>query len=88
MGVFMMFIDINGEEFKEEFKCSELYTVDELPRVENARFHTIYLITGKDLRKQLISMKSEYSLLIPDNDKCYMFYYNGESYIRISPREK
>ena len=83
-----MFIDINGEEFREEFKGSTLCNVVKLPSVENARFHTIYLITGKDLRKQLISMKSEYSLLIPDNDKYYMFYYNGESYIRISPREK
>jgi hypothetical protein len=84
----MMFIDINGEEFREEFKGSRLYNVVKLPEVENARFHTIYLITGKDLRKQLISMKSVYSLVIPDNDKYYMFYYNGESYIRISPREK
>jgi hypothetical protein len=83
-----MFIDINGEEFREEFKGSTLCNVVKLPKVENARSHTIYLITGKDLRKQLISMKSEYSLLIPDNDKYYMFYYNGESYIRISPREK
>jgi hypothetical protein len=83
-----MFIDINGEEFREEFKGSTLCNVVKLPSVENARFHTIYLIMGKDLRKQLISMKSKYSLLIPDNDKYYMFYYNGESYIRISPREK
>jgi hypothetical protein len=83
-----MFIDIKGEEFREEFKGSRLYNVVKLPEVENARFHTIYLITGKDLIKQLISMKSEYSLLIPDNDKYYMFFYNGESYIRLSPREK
>jgi hypothetical protein len=83
-----MFIDIYGEEFREEFKGSRLYNVVKLPEIENTRFHTIYIIMGKDLRKQLISMKSVYSLVIPDNNKYYMFYYNGESYIRLSPREK